>query len=289
MNAPRQLDAAHYTQGEPFMREKAQLFAREWLPICAASQLTRTGDYLGHVIGGWPIVAVRAGDRIRVLRNTCRHQSMMVLDKPSGNCTLIQCRYHGWQYQLDGAFVSAPPLVAPAPDAARAAIDLVSLATHHAAGMLFGHLDDSAQAPPLDEAIMRAAGAGNVAPDAATTLDIGCNWKVFVEYALANQLAYQWPLLALRRLSTGAQWLQIIPRSFLRTRIVSYVTTDAAASVEEAARALELDKSACEALQARYAQGELSAALNGQGDDAQRQCTGSVEAFRRRVLQSLAE
>lgn len=293
VNAPRQIDATHYTQGEQFMLEKARLFAREWLPVCGVSQLVRSGDYLGHVIGGWPIVAVHTGDGIRLFRNTCRHQSMMVLDKPAGNCAVIQCRYHGWQYKLDGSFVSAPALVAPPADAGRDAVDLTGLQLHRAAGLLFGHLGAGDQRLSLDQALADSIGAttDHDQPVAVTTLDVGCNWKVLVEHALASGLPYQWPLLATRSLPTGVQMLQIVPRSFLRTRVVSHVwgIGDGATAIAQAAIALEQDKTTCEALQARYAQGDLTAPQTVSGHATAAGCTDRIMAFRHRVLEIVSE
>lgn len=286
MQAPTWLEVAHYTQGEPFMLEKTQLFAREWLPVCSASQLVNPGDYLGHVIGGWPIAAVRDGGQIRLFRNTCRHQQMMVLDKPSGNCTLIQCRYHGWQYRLDGAFQSAPSLVAPAPDTDTAATDLVALAMRSAAGLLFGHLDGQRQfdpqAPLVEASIVRTIEARASAAPAVTTIDTGCNWKVFIENAMVSGALFHWPLLLMRELPAGVQVIQVVPRSFVRTRVVSYLWADqsaADAATEQAASALAQDKAAGEALQARYAAGELDAlSSNGEAEACLR-----VQAFRQQV------
>ena len=38
---------------------------------------------------------------------------MGVLENGPGHVASLRCKYHGWTYDLDGRFVSAPPLVAP--------------------------------------------------------------------------------------------------------------------------------------------------------------------------------
>lgn len=58
------------------MLEKSAIFARSWLPLCAASQIAKHGDYVSATIGGWPLFAVRDGQTIRAYRNTCRHQNI---------------------------------------------------------------------------------------------------------------------------------------------------------------------------------------------------------------------
>src|SRR5258707_4221538 len=104
------LPAKAYTQGDQFQREKQTIFAREFLPFCAAAQLADSGAFILHTIGGWPIFVIRGADgMLRGFRNVCRHQRMPVVDKPEGRCDELRCRFHGWTYGLDGGFVSAPP------------------------------------------------------------------------------------------------------------------------------------------------------------------------------------
>ncbi|MEO7403673.1 MAG: Rieske 2Fe-2S domain-containing protein, partial [Burkholderiales bacterium] len=114
MASTASLGAAAYSQGDWFMQEKTSLFARAWVPICADQQIRERGQFASATVGGWPLVALRndAG-RVVGLRNTCKHQSMMVVEQAAGQCDVLRCRYHGWTYDLDGRFKSAPPLVAP--------------------------------------------------------------------------------------------------------------------------------------------------------------------------------
>jgi hypothetical protein len=91
---------------------------------------------------------------------------------------------------------------------------------------------------------------------AAASTDLACNWKVLIEHRLAmTDWRFQWPLL-LAQLGDSMTLLEIVvPRSFVRTRILSYVfgaTADAAAAAALARSAADAAKTVCEALQPQY-------------------------------------
>jgi len=237
-----------YVQGDAFQAEKRTIFSTEWLPLCAEAQVATPGDFLSATVGGWSVVAVRdkAGE-VRVLRNACRHQNMPVVATPSGNCESFRCRFHGWTYDLAGRFVGAPPPVAPAGPTAD--LGLPSLATTREAGLLFFSMGTPAEAPRL-----------GTLPVYGGTLstDIACNWKVVGEHLLGERreasadFSWHWPLLALRRAGALAIVEQIVPQTFLRTRLLTHVFGGAADEHHQAARTI---RHVCERLQADRAQG----------------------------------
>src|SRR5262249_14953461 len=138
-----------YTEGDAFQAEKHTVFSREWLPLCAQSQLARAGDFASASIGGWSVIGVRDGQgSVHVLRNACRHQNMQVVATPSGNCESFRCRFHGWTYDLQGRFLAAPPPVAPK-DGPSSAHDLPSLAMSNVAGLVLFTLGQPAALPEL--------------------------------------------------------------------------------------------------------------------------------------------
>ncbi len=209
-----------YCQGDAFQAEKRTVFASEWLPVCAEGQIGAPGAFLSATIGGWSIVAVRGNDQaIRVLRNNCRHQNMPVVGVPAGQCETFRCRFHGWTYDLAGKFLSAPPQVAPA-DPHAPQVDLVPFAVACEAGMVFFNLIDATSLPRIGTL---PAYGGTVATD------IACNWKTCVEHLLAEQrlgspdFTWHWPLLAIRRAAGAAIVEQIVPHTFLRTRLLTHV------------------------------------------------------------------
>jgi len=233
-----------YSQGDAFQAEKRTIFSREWLPVCAEAQLAKPGDFFTATVGGWGVVAVRdQTGTVRVLRNACRHQNMPVVGAPAGNCESFRCRFHGWTYDLAGGFLSAPPPVAPA-DPRSPDVNLRSLAVGLEAGIVFFSLDSQGTAPKLGTL---PAYGGTIATD------IDCNWKVSVEHLLAGRpehsadFVWHWPLLGLRRAGKLAIAEQVVPHTFLRTRLLTHVFGGAP---EDHARSTRTIKHVCERLQA---------------------------------------
>lgn len=246
--------AASYTEGDAFQAEKRTVFSTAWLPACHAGQLPAAGDYSSNSIGGWPVFAVRGDDGVvRVFRNVCRHQQMQVVEKPAGHCEQLRCRYHGWTYDLAGRFVTAPDTVAPA-DPAAAGNHLAALRTAQVHGLVFFSLADG-DAPAHDDVDAVLAGVRDDAYGGSLTAEIGCNWKTYLETRLGSDsaaLAHVWPLLIVRDGAGALVAEQIVPRTFLRTRVVFHrLGGDRGASEAEVGAI----KAAAEALQAERAAG----------------------------------
>jgi nitrite reductase/ring-hydroxylating ferredoxin subunit len=263
------MNSENYAQGDAFQAEKRTIFSSEWLPVCAEAQIAVPGDFLSATVGGWNVLAVRdkAGE-VRVLRNACRHQNMPVVGAAVGNCESFRCRFHGWTYDLAGKFLAAPPPVAP-PDP-NADLSLQSLATVREAGLLFFSMGKPAAAPSLGT--LPAYGG-------TLSTDIACNWKVAVEHFLgeranSSDFTWHWPLLALRRAGQLAIVEQVVPQTFLRTRLLTHVFGGQADEHQQAAGTI---KHVCERLQADRAAGIMS-----EGDGA------LLAEFHRRVAADLS-
>jgi phenylpropionate dioxygenase-like ring-hydroxylating dioxygenase large terminal subunit len=238
-----------YSQGEAFQAEKRTVFATECLPLCAEGQLAQPGDFISASVGGWGVVGVRDKEgAVRVLRNACRHQNMQVVGTPSGNCESFRCRFHGWTYDLQGRFLGAPPPVAPK-DPQSPDLDLASLSSGIASSIVFFSL--AASAVPIDFGPMPAYGG-------TLTTEIACNWKVAVEHLLAEHtpsadFTWAWPLLAVRRAGAVTIMEQVVPHTFLRTRLLTHVFGRPADDNRQAAATI---KHVCDNLQADRAEGK---------------------------------
>jgi nitrite reductase/ring-hydroxylating ferredoxin subunit len=240
-----------YIQGDAFQVEKRTVFAKGWLPLCAEGQIARPGDFLALSVGGWSVVAVRdKKGAVRVLRNACRHQNMPVVGTPpSGQCETFRCRFHGWTFDLQGKFVSAPPPVAPA-DPSPGANDLQSLPVRISNGLVFFAVDPVSTGffpPGFDQ------------PYSGTLVtDIACNWKVCVEHLLGNQgtsepeFAWFWPLMVVRQSGPVVLVEQVVPHTFLRTKLFTHLF---GGTVEAQKISANVTKEACEQLQAERAAG----------------------------------
>lgn len=241
-----------YSGSDAFQAEKRSMFATEWLPLCAEGQLARPGDFVSASVGGWGVFAVRDTEgAVRILRNACRHQNMPVVGMPTGNCESFRCRFHGWTYDLQGRFLSAPAPIAPknpgSPD-----LHLAPLATALSGGIAYFSLAPAAAPPELEEALPTYGGT--------LTTEITCNWKVCIEHLLAEwstspDFAWRWPLLTARRAGDVAIVEQVVPHTFLRTRLFTHVFGADAADHRQAATMIQ---HACERLQADRTAGMLA-------------------------------
>ncbi len=244
------IQTTDYTQGDAFQTEKRTVFTRGWLPLCAEGQIARPGDFLPLSVGGWSVVAVRDKEgAARALRNACRHQNMPVVGTAAGNCESFRCRFHGWTYDLQGKFLAAPPPVAPA-DPASGANDLQVLPVRVLNGLVFFAVEPVSTGffPP------------DLGPPYSGTIvtDIACNWKVCVEHLLGGQgvsepeFAWFWPLMVVRRSGPVVLVEQVVPHTFLRTRLFSHVFGGA---VEEHKFSAAAAGEVCERLQHERAAG----------------------------------
>jgi phenylpropionate dioxygenase-like ring-hydroxylating dioxygenase large terminal subunit len=85
-----------------------RLLRRHPTPFCPSAAIPDAGSYLARDAAGTPVLAVRGKDgRIRAFRNACRHRGTKIVDGV-GCAKVLECRYHGWTYDLDGTLRYVP-------------------------------------------------------------------------------------------------------------------------------------------------------------------------------------
>jgi phenylpropionate dioxygenase-like ring-hydroxylating dioxygenase large terminal subunit len=91
--------------------EREAIFKRAWLNVGRVEQLPRNGSYFTKelAVAKTSIVVVRGLDgEVRAFHNICRHRGNKLVwqdfprQETSGSCRQFVCKYHGWQYDLDG-------------------------------------------------------------------------------------------------------------------------------------------------------------------------------------------
>jgi phenylpropionate dioxygenase-like ring-hydroxylating dioxygenase large terminal subunit len=95
---------------EFFADEREAVFRRWWLYVGRAERLPRPGTYFTRELPGLAsiVVARDLDGTIHAFHNVCAHRGNKVVwqDFParetSGSCRSFHCKYHGWQYKLDG-------------------------------------------------------------------------------------------------------------------------------------------------------------------------------------------
>lgn len=102
------MPARWYIEPDFLALEAKKIFYRTWQPIGRVDDVTRIGDYFSCEVLDQPLVIVRnrAGE-LRGFYNVCAHRAAVVAHG-RGNRKSLQCKYHGWTYDLNGRLLRAP-------------------------------------------------------------------------------------------------------------------------------------------------------------------------------------
>jgi len=172
-----------------FEFEQERWFGRTWLDIGRAADFETPGTYGVVDVAGESIIVVRGRDNVlRAFHNVCRHRGSTLVDAPpagdTGRLVRIQCPYHAWVYDLDGALRRAPhtdELI----DFAAASNELLPVALDTWAGFVFVNLDPGAGALTDYLADLPAAVArypiASLRRARRIEYEVGANWKVIGE------------------------------------------------------------------------------------------------------------
>jgi phenylpropionate dioxygenase-like ring-hydroxylating dioxygenase large terminal subunit len=99
------------TSPEFYELERDAIWKRAWLNLGRVEQLPRNGSYFTKelAVSKTSIIVVRDQDgEVRAFHNICRHRGNKLVwqdyprEETSGSCRQFVCKYHGWQYGLDG-------------------------------------------------------------------------------------------------------------------------------------------------------------------------------------------
>lgn len=181
------LPARYYVDASMVATDRQLIFDRCWQLIAHTCQLRNAGDHVIGNLAGLPIIAVRGSDDvIRVFHNVCRHRAGPIAQCDGLAAKSLRCRYHGWNYGLDGVLKSAPEMN-DAVDFEPSDIRLPQLAVKIWQGLVFAAVDAS-QAPDfeafvagIDARLGADRGLEHYGHHHRVGFDIACNWKVYVD------------------------------------------------------------------------------------------------------------
>jgi choline monooxygenase len=189
------IPGAWYTDPAFHDFERDAVFARSWQHVGHASQVPNAGDHLVAMVARRPVLVVRGEDGVlRAFFNVCRHRGGPLAPK-DGHAHMLQCRYHGWTYRLDGMLRGVPHFnrteLFDKKD-----YGLVPVRLAEWQGLLFVHLQPAGE---LLETLV-AGIAERIAPQRFDQLafvkqvdyEARCNWKVYVDNYLEG---YHVPLV----------------------------------------------------------------------------------------------
>jgi phenylpropionate dioxygenase-like ring-hydroxylating dioxygenase large terminal subunit len=82
--------------------EKQRLWPRVWQMACRLEEIPEVGDFVTYDVADESVIVVRtAGAGVRAFHNVCRHRGRR-LTEGCGRADRFRCRFHGWQWELDG-------------------------------------------------------------------------------------------------------------------------------------------------------------------------------------------
>lgn len=172
-----------YTDPVYLELERERVFGRTWQLVGRAEQVSESGQFFTADIADEAIVVLRDGDTLRGFHNVCLHRAGPVASG-CGKRQTLQCRYHGWTYNLRGELMRAPEMEG----VEKFHSDDMHLKPVQVAAwgpLVFANLD--LKAPPLLDFLEDI-------PERASAFDVGsmryvmrkeyileCNWKVYVD------------------------------------------------------------------------------------------------------------
>lgn len=180
------MPARWYTDPAILELEKEKIFYKTWQAIGRIEDVMRVGDFFTCEVQDQPLVIVRNRENeLRAFYNVCPHRASVVAHG-RGNRKSLQCKYHGWTYDLEGKLMRAPEFEG-VKNWNKDEVCLKRIQVEEWGPWVFVNLDPSA--PPMHETY------GKIHDEIKTSgfnLDtmrlverrdylINCNWKVYVD------------------------------------------------------------------------------------------------------------
>lgn len=178
------IPSSWYTSSDMQKLEVDAIFAKTWQYVGRADQVRKTGDQFIAEIAGESILIVRGKDDVlRGFYNVCRHRGGPLATE-DGCATVLQCKYHGWTYALDGSLRGVP-------DWDRVELfdksdfGLVPIRIEVWESLIFANLDNDAKslAYYIDGIAERIApiNLSKYQFHSRLKYEVNCNWKVYVD------------------------------------------------------------------------------------------------------------
>ena len=104
------LDRKYYIDKDIFDLELENIFYKNWLCIGRSNEVSKKGKFIKFDLGSESIIIVRNDKNVlNGFFNVCRHRGTRICIEEKGSFSnTIQCKYHGWTYNLEGRLVGAP-------------------------------------------------------------------------------------------------------------------------------------------------------------------------------------
>lgn len=190
------IPSAWYTDRNFLDVDNAAVFSKTWQGVGHVDRLPNVGDYFLTEIADNPVIILRdETSQLRGFYNVCRHRGGPLATE-DGNCPkVLQCKYHGWTYRLNGELRGVPDFNY-VELFHKSDFGLVPINVDIWEGLIFATLNPSP--PPLEQVF--AGMTERFSPislaglhfHSRVTYNIKCNWKIYVDNYLEG---YHVPLV----------------------------------------------------------------------------------------------
>ena len=184
-----------YTDERVLAFEREAVLARTWQYVGPEAHLDGPGAYVTATVAENPVVVRGRDGVVRGFYNVCRHRGGPLATDARGCATMLQCRYHGWTYTLDGALRGVPRFDRTELFDKRD-YGLVPVAVAVWEGLLFVNL--TGEGPGLETVLggirerIAPIRLGSLRFHSRVVYEVACNWKAYVDNYLEG---YHLPLV----------------------------------------------------------------------------------------------
>ncbi len=175
------LPAAVYLDESIYALEQQKLFARCWLAVARAEDLSEPGRFVTQTIGNERVLLVcDEAQHLHAFYNVCRHRGARLVCEPSGHLrAAITCPYHAWRYAFDGRLRRAPRME---PGARADALHLAEMPHGLRDGFVWINLDRSTGPLPAHAfPDLERFGLARLERVRRLDYELACNWKIVCE------------------------------------------------------------------------------------------------------------
>ena len=98
----------HFVSRDFARLENERLWPRVWQVACREEEIPQAGNYETYTVAQQSVTVLRtASGAIKAYHNACPHRGRE-LTSGSGTMGRVHCKFHGWQWNLDGEIMRVP-------------------------------------------------------------------------------------------------------------------------------------------------------------------------------------
>ncbi len=181
----RKIPVSRYTSKQWQTLESERLWTRVWQIACTEDTVPAAGDYWVYEIASLSVILMRdeAGE-LQGFQNVCPHRGTKLLEGSGDGLKHIQCVYHGWAFDLQGARCPVSE-TGEIGEGREGSIGLIPVAVDSWGGLVFINIDVDCEPLPtfLEQLPEQLAWLGmeDFSCSQFMSFRLKANWKVVID------------------------------------------------------------------------------------------------------------